>query len=954
VSDPFNRFDMPAAGEIPSDDGALGARIGPYRVLRELGRGGQGEVYLARDERLGRDVALKVLSRRGALDAAALERFRREAALASKLDHPGICTVYDAGQDRGTPYLAMRFVVGESLAKRLAAVRAAAAPPTLVDAGHVSLSSLPGTSADPAAAAPPPAPVDLSSASPRTPDAVAGVLRLVEGAARALHAAHEAGVVHRDVKPGNLMATPEGESVVLDFGLAQDLAGDLPSLSRTGDVIGTPAYMSPEQISSTAGRVDRRTDVYSLGVTLFECLTLRRPFEAPTWEGVLRAIATGDVPDVRRFNPDVSGDLAAVVATATDRDRGRRYATALDFAEDLRRVRLREPVAAKPAGPFTKLVRWAQRNPALAASLALLVVALTAGLATSLTLLGRTSRALEEATAERNAKRTALAEYDRLSDVSRHARLVERADELWPATPERAAELRAWIADAEKLAATLDAHRAVLAALRASDELLPESDADLAADRARDANDAERRAAVALERQKTVAAIDAVATSTRPDDAAEAAALRERVARFDVELAALDAGLAARRTWRFRAEPVQFKHDATQRLVAALEAFVDPDPHRGALASVRRRLAFVESAAETSQGGANAAAWAAARADAADPTGPYRGLALAPQRGLRPIGRNPRTGLWEFLHLETTADEARGGPLPARRADGGIELREGDGLVFVLVPGGTFRMGARKPTVEESEDAADGEPPPPNVDAVAKDDEKPPHDVALAPFFVSKYELTQGQWARLTGANPSRFFAGQRRGGVRVTRLNPATNVSWNDLAGESGALTRLGLDLPTEAQWEYACRAGSGFAWSTGPRNADLAAAANVLDGFARRMGAPPSLGTPEAWEDGHWAHAPVGSFAPNAFGLHDVHGNVWEWCRDWYVPYEGVARRAGDGLALGEPPARFRVNRGGSFYFVASYARSASRDYSGPASAGDDMGARPCRALDPPSAPR
>ena len=238
-------------------------KLGPYQIVREIGRGGQGTVYLADDLSLGRPVALKVLEGFLGGNTEAIERFRREAEITSKLDTPGICAVYAIGEDRGSLWIAMRYVDGEPLAKTIAARAAAAAP-------------------------------DRSPSGPRTRGEIASVLALFEQTARILHVAHENGVIHRDIKPGNVMVTKDGEPVVLDFGLAQDLGTEHPTLTATGSSVGTPAYMSPEQIATEHLRLDRRTDVYSLGVSLYESLTHERPFDAPTREGLYRAILTKD------------------------------------------------------------------------------------------------------------------------------------------------------------------------------------------------------------------------------------------------------------------------------------------------------------------------------------------------------------------------------------------------------------------------------------------------------------------------------------------------------------------------------------------------------------------------------------------------------------------------------------------------------------------------------------
>ncbi len=348
----------------------LPTSIGPYRIERELGRGGMGVVYLAEDTRLHRRVALKVLPPEVASSRDLRRRFEREAAVASRLDHPGICTVYEAGEEQGTGFIAMRYVEGESL-DRWVARRSERLRDTMGDV--------------------------------RTREGVLRVVAVIEEAARALHAAHEAGLIHRDIKPANVMVTEAGEPVLLDFGLARETEEAGPALTLSGALMGTPLYMSPEQIAAERGRVDRRTDVYSLGVTLYECLTGRPPFEAPTREALYRRILETEAEDPRRLNRSLPDDLRVVVETAMEKDRERRYRTAEAFAEDLRRVREREPILARPAGPWLRLRRWSERNPAVAGSVAALFLSLSAGLAVSLHL-------LDETRTERDAKDTALGE----------------------------------------------------------------------------------------------------------------------------------------------------------------------------------------------------------------------------------------------------------------------------------------------------------------------------------------------------------------------------------------------------------------------------------------------------------------------------------------------------------------------------------------------------------------
>jgi len=323
-------------------------RFGPYILLEELGRGAQGIVFLAEHADLHRKVALKMLTGAGAQSQDVRDRFRREALITSKLEHPGICGVRDVGEVDGMPYIAMQYVRGTTLAALVEKARDESA----VDGDSRGKGS------------------ETITIAGGGKGGLEDVLRLVESAARALHVAHEAGLVHRDIKPANIMVTGDGQPVLLDFGLARDLESEGQALTQSGQILGTPAYMAPEQIVATRGVVDRRSDVYALGVTLFECLTLRRPFVTASFDALFNEILNGAPRNPRSLNPRIPVDLATVIEVAMDRDQNRRYATAESLAEDLRRVRSFEPIQAKAAGRITRIRKWARRNPGPAVSAA--------------------------------------------------------------------------------------------------------------------------------------------------------------------------------------------------------------------------------------------------------------------------------------------------------------------------------------------------------------------------------------------------------------------------------------------------------------------------------------------------------------------------------------------------------------------------------------------------------
>ena len=248
-------------------------------------------------------------------------------------------------------------------------------------------------------------------------DSLQLVLRLIEQVARALHEAHEADVIHRDVKPGNVIVTSDGQPVLVDFGVATMLRDDTPTVTKTGQTPGTPQYMSPEQTAGRHFELDRRTDIYSLGVTLYECLTLRLPFKDDT--DVPRQIMFAPVPDPRAMNHAISKDLKTVIETALEKDRERRYRTAADFADDLRRVREHEPIKARPVGTFMRVARWSQRNPAIAGSLMATFAILATALAFTLNAWRQAEKAGEAESEKTKELVQARSFYDPFVDLGR-------------------------------------------------------------------------------------------------------------------------------------------------------------------------------------------------------------------------------------------------------------------------------------------------------------------------------------------------------------------------------------------------------------------------------------------------------------------------------------------------------------------------------------------------------
>jgi ABC-type phosphate/phosphonate transport system substrate-binding protein len=335
----------------PEREFSLPFETGPfldYELVERIGRGGMGVVYRARQLSLNRVVALKVIGAGELASPAALARFRREAEAVAKLEHPNIVPIYEVGEHGANPFLVMRLIEGASLAERLLDFALPVAVPSRDQANRRQ----------------------------------ADIARLITAVARAVHYAHERGVLHRDLKPSNILLDQDGNPHLTDFGVAKFVDQEM-ALTQTSELLGTPCYMAPEQ---AAGRpLSPATDVYGLGVILYELLTGRRPFEAEQPVEILRKVIEDEPASPDLLNRAVDHDLATISLKCLDKDPGRRYASALEFARDLERWQRHEPVLARPAGPILRLRRWTMRNPALAT----LIVGLIAGMGLTLALLAR-------------------------------------------------------------------------------------------------------------------------------------------------------------------------------------------------------------------------------------------------------------------------------------------------------------------------------------------------------------------------------------------------------------------------------------------------------------------------------------------------------------------------------------------------------------------------------------
>jgi formylglycine-generating enzyme required for sulfatase activity/serine/threonine protein kinase len=762
-----------------------------YEVLRELGRGGMGVVYLARHRLMKRLDVLKVVNPMLVRDPGVRERFLREIEMAARLRHPNVVTAYHAEQVGQLLMLVMEYAPGETL-ERVVANRSRPLP-------------------------------------------VVNACYYVQQVAKGLQHAFEQGMIHRDIKPQNLILTVTEKKThvirILDFGLAKacsDSEASMAGLTGSGMMMGTPGYMAPEQ-AEDASCADTRADIYSLGCTLYFLLVGQAPFAQKSLRGLLEAHASKEAPRVSTLRTDVPEELSNVIRRMMEKDPDRRYQKPEDVAKalapfiDTKGLKPLAPSSPEPAKGSEEPTHRGKRSPA---------------------------------------------------DTGMKA----KAGRVIPATiMERPAPVK------EKKAKPKAGSKGLLIGLGAGALVVVLAVALVGL------------WAAGVFRVKTG---EGILVLEMNDPSAEVFVDGERVSV----------------TWGEDGKTAEIRTKPGTRKVEVRKGDTVMLGEEVELRDGKRRVLTVRMVADAGKAG-----------------GP--GGQVPPNSG-NPLpsdsGKKPDTGKAEddkLLPGERREEfDYRIGPdtLQGRRRVMTLDIGGGEKMEFVRIKGGAFLMGA------------------PDDEKDASADEKPQHRVTInRDFYLAKYTVTQGQFKAIMGRNPSYFS--EKGGGAEAvkgmdTSRFPVENVSWDEATEYCETLSRSTgqkVTLPTEAEWEYACRAGTTTPFHFGKSlKGDLA----NCDGqrpYGTDQKGPHLNRTSE-----------VGKYPANPWGLYDMHGNVFQWCRDYYGPYSGLS--SVDPLRDKKENEDARVVRVGTWNDAAEYCRSARRLRGGAAYRDRYLGFRPCFRLD------
>jgi len=776
-------------GAIHSDTASefTSRKFGRYQLLRPLGEGAMGSVYLALDTTLDRQVALNIPKIEGTANAEFMARFAREAKAAASLKHPNICSVYDTGEHEGTSYITMDFIDGVPLSRFI---------------GSEKLQS------------------------------VDSILYMITTIAEAVGHAHSKGVIHRDLKPGNILIDADFKPHVTDFGLARRAGGaaDESRITQEGLLIGTPAYMAPEQVKGEQSKVGPQSDIYSLGVILFELLTCRLPFEGKMPE-MLAKVLRDDPPVPSRIRKDLTNDVDELCLKMLQKEPERRFASIMDvisgFAEVRRKIR-EDAVPCKNVTARPKTTLAIEKTLQASFLRKPMIVAALVGLITLIPIFYCVIMYLK----------------------SGNQIIAVHVDDEW---------LKLL---GGELTLMVDGNSRTISAQTKTGDAL------------------------------------AVTVSLGPHT-------------FSV------------------------KHGDT--VVHDPKTFqIERDGRR--VLHIRKEDLTLSDVVPSKQRNRGVASVAAVQS----PSGPPLAQGHPSDNStLPPLAIAP----FDARQAKKFQDEW------AAYAGEPIEYENSIGMTLQLIPPGEFMMGS--PEDEPGRDAGEKQ-----------------HRVRLTkPFYMGACEVTLAQFEAFVnetgykteaesdglggrGWDDQGEFTNKpeyiwRTPGFPQTDTHPVVHVSWNDAHQFTIWLSRkeaVEYRLPTEAEWEYACRAGSTTWYSNGNDPEKLAIIGNIAD--------PTTLAEFPEWtgaitsSDGQLYTAPVASFQPNAFALYDLHGNVWEWCQDRY-DYEAYTTRTGTTV---DPFVEFGVNRllrNGGWTTYPENVRAAARSGDAPNYRFASLGFRVARSI-------